>query len=136
MGSEKEGAVERPEAIWVFEVNRRRYAKGNTSEPIWREHWTREEILGETARSYLISPSWKPRKIPKRRDARQRLFIAFSEAELDVLEWIAVSRSEIYKRILSIHGLSTAQLVALADAFEIAVPDFVRAAAATQEPKR
>lgn len=45
--------------VWVFDENRRVYAKdkdgkSNGGGPIWREHWEKSEIVSETSRSWIL----------------------------------------------------------------------------------
>lgn len=51
---------------WIFNINRRVYAdRPNgipSGAPIWREHWEKVKIVGETKRSWLTSCH---RKVPK-----------------------------------------------------------------------
>jgi hypothetical protein len=49
---------DKPTHVWVFDVNRRVYP--------YRKHWVKHLIIGQTSRSWLIGPTWKPTKIPKR----------------------------------------------------------------------
>lgn len=114
---------ERPEFVWIFNGNRLVYGKDKSS-PIWREHWVKQKVTGETSRSWIVGEGWSERKIAKSEKLRGS-GVAFSEAELDVLEWIEEAKPEIHKR-LSFHRLTRAQIVALADAFGVEVPDFVR----------
>jgi len=53
------------DTIWEFDVNRRKYAKGISARPIWKEHWRPCKIVGETTRSWLIGPEWNLQKVPK-----------------------------------------------------------------------
>lgn len=54
-----------PEA-WVFDINRRIYARDKNGRsygsPIWREHWRKVEIVGETTRSWVLASG---KKLPK-----------------------------------------------------------------------
>jgi hypothetical protein len=43
----------KPTHVWLYDTNRRIYPEGGGS-PIWRKHWRRFEIVGETARSWLL----------------------------------------------------------------------------------
>lgn len=53
--------------VFVFDHNRRVYAKRPSGEfgggPIYREHFVKKTIIGETSRSWLLQ-HW-PKKIPK-----------------------------------------------------------------------
>lgn len=65
---------------WVFSESRRVYRRNASGQgiggPIWREHWLKVEIVGETSRSWLTS--WG-QKIPKKGGPH----IAFSLADID-----------------------------------------------------
>jgi hypothetical protein len=56
--------------VWVFDENYRVYPKKEPGQPsggpIYREHWVKREITGETSRSWLISEGWRTVKFPKR----------------------------------------------------------------------
>lgn len=70
---------------WVFDVNRRRYKVDengkSTGGPIWREHWAKVEIVGETSRSWVTSYG---RKIPKSGGSG----IAFSEEDINRMAFV------------------------------------------------
>ena len=51
------------DAFFVFDANRRVYAKGGNGGPIYREHFRPVKITGETSRSWIIEP-WGE-KVPK-----------------------------------------------------------------------
>lgn len=67
--------------IWVFDNNRRVYVDRNSG-PVWREHWRKLTIVSETNRSWVSNLGWK---IPKKNTPKS---FAFSEEEIDNLEWI------------------------------------------------
>lgn len=95
---------------WVFDGNRRKYRLKNgytVGNPIWREHWCKVTIVGETSRSWLTSCR---RKIPK----AGREGVSFSMEEIERLAfveenryWIgdAVSRLKDYGALKSIADL-------------------------------
>jgi hypothetical protein len=85
--------MNRPEFVWKFDINRRKYAPGETGGPIWREHWVRHRIIGENRMSYLLEHGGKVRK---KADERSHVF---SEAHLDELVWDNVNRYRIIERI-------------------------------------
>jgi hypothetical protein len=89
-----------PTHIWVFDRNRRVYPKkepGQLSKsPIYREHWVKHEIIGETNRSWLIDP-WNDVKVPKR-GADPRRFL-FSEKDVDDNVWANDHRYRIERLI-------------------------------------
>ena len=76
----------------MFDSSRRVYARNDkgmsVGAPIWREKWREEEIVGETRASWVLKGG---RKIPK----RGGIGIAFSEEEIDRLEYINTHRYRI-----------------------------------------
>lgn len=62
------------QTVWYFDENRRVYRKKpgdlySSGAPVWREHWTPYEVVGETSRSYIIglpASSYRPFKISKK----------------------------------------------------------------------
>ena len=134
--SRKATEHERPEAVWIFEENKRVYPPGSglSASPIWRKHWDRREIIGETSRSWLIGPAWAPTKIAKKlRSDPTRRHVAFSEAEIDLFEWAHHARAEVYRRATQSLSIPLADLVPLADSLGVEVPEFVRSAIAPPE---
>jgi hypothetical protein len=77
--------------VWIFDENRRRYAPDGKGGPIWREHWAPVKIIGETSRSWVTD--YYGRRLPKKRENFRSL--AYSEAEIDKLEWLNVHRWRI-----------------------------------------
>lgn len=65
---------------WIFDQNRRVYRRSKDGRsfgsPIWREHWRKVEIIGETSRSWLTDVDGK---IPKKGGHG----IAFSHEDID-----------------------------------------------------
>jgi hypothetical protein len=94
-------STERPTHVWVFDCNRRVYpvtAPGEISgSPIYREHWVKREIIGETSRSWLIGAAWGPVKVPKR-GADSRRFL-FSDKDVDDDVWANDHRCRIQRLI-------------------------------------
>lgn len=90
----------RPTHVWIFDSNHRVYADNRiSSAPIWRRHWVRHEITGETSRSWLVGPDWARRKIPKNPERQNRRMIAWSEAEIDALTWAHEHRYRIVRAV-------------------------------------
>jgi hypothetical protein len=91
----------RPTHVWAFDCNRRIYpvtAPGEISgSPIYREHWVKREIIGETPGSWLITEGWKTVKIPKRGASRRRFL--FSEKDVDDDVWANDHRYRIERLI-------------------------------------
>jgi hypothetical protein len=101
--------------IWYFDQNRRIYPRDANGRPfgspIWREHWVKLQIVGETSRS------WVPRfgkKIPKseavRKENRMSQY-AFSEEEIDRLAFIQ-NRHRIATKVSNCQDYETLRKVA------------------------
>lgn len=88
---------EKPNHIWVFDINRRIYGPDNPG-PIWREHWKKCEVLGETSRSWILDRHGQI-KVPKKRNEIQRRIFAFSESEIDDLEWVEKHKYKIAREV-------------------------------------
>jgi len=101
-------ATEAPAHVWVFEANRRIYVAGQPG-PVWREHWVRYAVTGETSRSWLLEGG---RKVPKKRNVHQRRWIAFSESEIDTLEWMAHHKYRIARLVETCPDPETLQAIA------------------------
>lgn len=75
---------------WIFDENRRRYKvddKGRSiGGPIWREHWVKVEIVGETSRSWITN--YFGRKVPKKGGRGY----AFCEADIDRMAFVEQRR--------------------------------------------
>lgn len=96
--------------IWRFDENRRVYPKkvgkfDAGSSPIWREHWVRMIVWGQNSRSWLVDHyfdsdhQWTPRaafKLPKKGPWPGW---AFSEADIDELEWLHLNGWKIVNRL-------------------------------------
>jgi hypothetical protein len=97
-------ATEKPTHVWVFDVNNRVYPKKEPGQlsagPIYRKHWVKREIIGETSRSWLIGPAWGPVKIPKK-GARPSAFL-FSQDAVDDDVWMHDHRYKIERMILTL----------------------------------
>lgn len=80
--------------LWVFDINRRVYPKNKTisSAPIWREHWVRREIVGETSRSWIDKFG---NKYPKKGGRG----VLFSQEEIDKAAWVHENRHRIRDEI-------------------------------------
>ena len=65
---------------WIFDINRRVYEKDEHGRsiggPIWREHWVKVEVVGETSRSWITNFD---RRVPKKGGQGY----AFSQEEID-----------------------------------------------------
>ncbi len=69
---------------WVFDEDRRVYGKDerghSTGGPIYREHWEKREIIGETRVSWLLKYGGKVKK-------KGQWGVAFSQEEVDRNVW-------------------------------------------------
>src|SRR5690348_13336803 len=68
--------------IWVFDCNRRVYAKDGRGGPIYREHWRPVKIASETSRSWITD--WG-QKVPKKGEHHG---VCFTEKEVDDKSWV------------------------------------------------
>lgn len=77
--------------IWVFNINRRIYRRNENGKyiggPIWKEHWEKHIITGETSRSWLFGYG---QKIPKKNAQN----VCYS---LDEIEKLAFVKDNQYK---------------------------------------
>ena len=95
--------------VWIFDINRRVYHKDEkgygVGAPIWREHWCKHEIVGETKRSWILKYG---KKIPKSggRD------IAFTEEEINRAAFIQDNRHKIADAVRCITDYDTLKKVA------------------------
>ncbi len=83
MSKQKTDSKQYPEC-WFFDENKRvyKYIDGKyAGGPIWREHWTKVEIVGETSRSWVTSCG---KKVPK---AGGRCY-AFSQEDIDRMYFV------------------------------------------------
>ena len=84
--------------IWLYDENHRVYAKGDSGRPmgapIYREHWVKTEITGETSRSWLVG-QWQKKKVPKKGGRG----IAFTEQEVDDDVWVYDHRYKLSRLI-------------------------------------
>lgn len=100
---------QKPTAVWVFDSNRRVYRRDEDGRPyggpIWREHWRRHEIVGETTRSWITKHGTK---IPK----KGGYGIAFTEEEIDRAAYIQDNRHRIADRVLRLDDHDTLKRIA------------------------
>lgn len=94
--------------VWFFDVNRRVYDKNSDAlmfgRPIWREHWVKKEIVGETARSWLVDTcggrhdlKWAV-KYPKKGWPHN---LALSEHEIDEAAFVEDNRVRVADMVRS-----------------------------------
>lgn len=92
---------ETPTHVWIFDSNHRVYAPRLPGEaygrggPIWREHWRKRSVVGETRVSWVLDNGVK---VPKKRNVANDN-IAFSEAEIDRRAWVQAHRFRIARAI-------------------------------------
>jgi len=71
---------------WIFDENRRKYKEDKNGRslggPIWREHWVKVNIVGETSRSWITD--YFGRKVPKKGGRGY----SFSEAGIDRMAFV------------------------------------------------
>ncbi len=100
---------DRPKHLWLFDINRRNYRRNENGRaygsPIWRDHWAKHEITGETARSWITS--WG-KKVPKKGGPG----IAFNEADIDREAFVQEHRHRIADQIMRLTDHDTLQKVA------------------------
>lgn len=85
--------------VWIFNQNRRVYVK-HQSGPIWREHWEKKSVLGETSRSWLVGREYEQIKIPKK--GPQPWGVCWSEEEVTRRAYVndnAYKISDLVRRI-------------------------------------
>lgn len=86
--------------IWIFDINARTYARDEKGRqygnPIWRKHWVPHEVCDETKVSWILRHSHK--KVPKKGGRG----IAFSEEEIDRLEFVEVHSRHIADKVRGI----------------------------------
>lgn len=94
---------------WLFDENRRVYRKDKSGNsyggPIWREHWRKVEIVGETSRSWLTSCH---RKVPKNGSER----VCFSKQEITNQEWIHEHKYKIARLVERCHDWQVMKAIA------------------------
>ena len=117
---------EKPKSFWVFNDYRRRYRKNAAGQEklIWAEHWEEKAVIGETRVSWLIGPDWDPRKIPKRGPWPMR-GICRSRGEVKARAWAESMRGKIYNRLNQIYTDDAAEVVRIARALGIELPENV-----------
>lgn len=93
---------------WIFDENRRRYKvdeKGRSvGGPIWREHWVKVEIAGETSRSWITKCGLK---VPKKGGRGY----AFCEADIDRMAFVE-QRWQIGEAVKRCTDYETLKLIA------------------------
>jgi hypothetical protein len=108
------------DTIWVFDENHRVYSKDDDGRsfgrPIWREYWRKRTITGENRRSWLISGGGK---CPKKRGYWDKRTFAFSEVEIDELEWEETHAHQIRRAVSNMTDKNEATIAKLKAIAEI-----------------
>jgi hypothetical protein len=95
-----------PEFVYVFDANRRVYANGSdgraTGAPIYREHWRKCKVVGQTSRSWILD-GW-PNKTLKAN--------AKTATEVDADCWLHANVYRISDMILRCRDPATLRAVA------------------------
>lgn len=119
----KQPTLPRPEFIWVFDRNHRVYRQPKTfggGGLIWKAHWVKRPVTGETSRSWLIGNQWDVTKVPKNytatTDAHLRRF-AFSEEEIEDLAWLQDRRGLLSQHIHSVNDPAILKQIAAITGF-------------------
>lgn len=102
----------RPEFVWKFDINRRKYKPGSMGPPIWREHWVKHRIIGQNRVSYLLEHGGK---VPKKPNDQSHVF---DEAHLEELVWANDNRQRIREAIFSPAKVNAEQLRRIAAIIE------------------
>jgi hypothetical protein len=108
--------------VWVFDENHRIYAKDANGKclgggPIWREHWVKQSIRGETSRSWLTNFG---RKIPKKN--WDVTVIAFDTAAIDEQAFVHNHRYRISGRVASCYDAVALRTIAAIVGYDITEP--------------
>lgn len=95
--------------VWIFDINVRKYRRDENGRsfggPIWREHWVRHEITGETSRSWITN---RNKKIPKSGGRG----IAFCEEDIDRAAFVEENRYRIGQAVGAIRDYDLLKKVA------------------------
>lgn len=107
--------------IWRFDDHRRVYPPREKGQiwshggPIYREHWVKIEIAGETSRSWIVGRGSGQYKVPKK---GKHDGYAFKEFEVNDDCYIHEHRHKIARQIEVINDAATLRLVADAIGYE------------------
>ena len=100
--------------IWVFDGNRRIYAKDGRGGPIYREHWRPAKITSETSRSWITD--WG-QKVPKK---GERPGVCFTEKEVDEKSWVEDNHYKISDAVNRVRDHETLRAIAKLVGYETA----------------
>ena len=91
--------------VWVFDQNRRDYRPGQSG-PIWRSHWVKKEISGETSRSWIVGRGgWDILKIPKK--GPKHWGVCWSEEEIDRRVYVEENSYKISEQVRRVTDYET-----------------------------
>lgn len=106
--------------MWVFDVNRRVYDKRDKSVGgtlIWREHWVKKSVIGETKLSWLVGHSERlATKVPKRGPLPRGMLL--NECEVDEAVWINDNRYRLSEYVRDCRDFVTLKQIADLVGFE------------------
>jgi hypothetical protein len=116
--------------LWRFDINRRVYAKDDKGRtvggPIWREHWTPREVVGETRVSWLVGfsgdgPGRVSVKVAKKDFAAGGCpqGWATSQEHIDRLAWIVRNRGRLSTAVSRCNDYDALQKVAALVGYEV-----------------
>jgi hypothetical protein len=86
--------------VWAYDENHRVYRDGKSA-PVWREHWRKKQVKGETSRSWVVgegNPRYGGFKLSKAEIASgtyDKSTIALSEQDIDRAQWVRDNRYRI-----------------------------------------
>ena len=87
------------DTVWIYDDNRRAYAKGGNGAPIYGEGWRAHPIMGETRTSWLLLGALKVDKatglLRAKEHCAMRPKVEFSREAVDADIWREDNRSRI-----------------------------------------
>lgn len=85
--------------LWFFDDNRRVYKTNENGRPyggpIWREHWRKVEIIGETRISWIIAYEGSPFELTRIKKKEFPGHFATSEEQINEQAYIVVNRKDV-----------------------------------------
>jgi hypothetical protein len=104
-----------PTQFWVADWHRR------VSDDV---KWRAEPVIGETTRSWILGPSYDPRKIPKAGPWPMH-GVCRSEAECEARRWAAETLDSLRRALSQTQRMDVDVVAAVARTFGVAVPPHV-----------
>lgn len=99
--------------LWYFDINRRVYRSEAGSGPIWREHWVKMQIVGETGVSWIVGPGNHPMKVHKKKLAAGTLLLwATSEGDVAKEEWVSQNSYRLSNAVSGCKNYDTLKKIA------------------------